>query len=76
MIRDPSDGSVRDPIVEKAMRVAIELINYELDRANERMGFPPLPPASGLPLESTKAESKAKLEKSRAWLKNYHGSGE
>jgi hypothetical protein len=46
MIRDPSDGSVREkPVLETA--------------------------TSGLPINRSKAEYLARLEKSRDWLKQY-----
>lgn len=63
MIRDPSDGSVRE---ESDIGIPT---SKPITGQNPAM-------TSGLPLESTKAESKEKLEKSRAWLKSYHGTGE
>ena len=55
MIRDPSDGSVRE---------APEKLNTRATAAP--------PPTSGLPTPSAKPEMQAKLERSRAWLKDYH----
>lgn len=46
MIRDPSDGTVKEPPV----------LNVEI---------------SGLPIGKAKAEYLARLEASRAWLKEY-----
>ena len=51
MIRDPSDGSVRD------------VPNSVSDKTNS---------VSGLPAGSTKPEQIERLNKSRAWLKDYH----
>lgn len=73
MTRDPSDGSVREGCIpceagEKPHSDGMHRsLGHETECVADRFG-------SGLPLESTK--DKAKLEKSRAWLKNYHGSGE
>ena len=80
MIRDPSDGSVRDEplpdadeIVADGMRAAQKLANYLVDQANERLGFPPVidPTTSGLQTGSTKPENIARLEKAREWLRDY-----
>lgn len=71
MIRDPSDGSVRENVVDDALRIAEELGQLILNQGLERMGFDPLPPVSGLPIESQKPENLARLEKSREWLKQY-----
>jgi hypothetical protein len=59
MIRDPSDGSVREkpaigiPITEQKQAPVIDTTT------------------SGLPLASTKPENIARLEKSREWLRDY-----
>jgi hypothetical protein len=60
MIRDPSDGSVRPPIVKKALEAAVEFINDDLAKANADLGFPPVP-----------KDELARLEKAREWLKTY-----
>jgi hypothetical protein len=62
MIRDPSDGSVRE--TPKA--------DMQIHRPKTEVGIP----VSGLPPASTKPQMIAKLEKSREWLKNYHGRKE
>jgi hypothetical protein len=59
MIRDPSDGSVRET---PAVGIPMTLPKAEPD------GVVP----SGLPTASSKPAMQAKLEKSRAWLKDYH----
>lgn len=62
MIRDPSDGSVRDakeisPEPRKIKGIAPEMPAKEI---------------SGLPTGSKRAKQIARLEASRAWLKTYH----
>jgi hypothetical protein len=79
MIRDPSDGSVREPlpdadeIVADGMRAAQKLGSYLVDQAGERLGLPPVidTTTSGLQTGSSKPENLARLEKSRDWLKDY-----
>lgn len=60
MIRDPSDGSVRNPHGESPL--SREVVPTREPRA----------PDSGLPDASTKPERQARLERSREWLKQYH----
>ncbi len=64
MIRDPSDGSVR------------ENLRREMDsRAASPQNQNPMPAleqASGLPIGSKNPEQIARLERSRTWLKEYH----
>jgi hypothetical protein len=85
MIRDPSDGSVReeplpdaDEIVADGMRAAVKLANFLIDQSRERLGLPPIsedpvihPTTSGLQTGSTKPENLARLEKSKTWLRDY-----
>ncbi len=89
MIRDPSDGSVRNVDNDHGAKSAVttgdprpscRLCGLE-DGACVCAHLRPtckesLQVASGLPLESQKPERQAKLEKSREWLKHYHGTGE
>jgi len=58
MIRDPSDGSVKD--------LPAKSVREQAGTAPSRLGS-----ASGLPFASTKPEQQARLEKSREWLKQY-----
>lgn len=67
MIRDPSDGSVRD----------IETLKRQQQEMQENC--PPTPgnstPAkytSGLQTSSEKPENIARLEESRKWIRDYH----
>lgn len=61
MIRDPSDGSVREPrSAEDASKMRAPAIG------------PALALASGLPAGSTKPEQIARLEESRRWVRDYH----
>ncbi len=55
MIRDPSDGSVRNR-------------GTNTHGCDDMIISPE---TSGLPLESQKPDRQARLEKSREWLKNY-----
>jgi len=64
MIRDPSDGSVRDVTAPEANE-----INQLAAKTAVSVTIP-----SGLPTASTRPQMIAKLEKSREWLKNYHDS--
>jgi hypothetical protein len=61
MIRDPSDGSVKE-ITKEA---------NEINRLASKNTSEEITP-SGLPTASTRPQMIAKLEKSREWLKNYH----
>jgi len=61
MIRDPSDGSVREP-----QKPATRKESLQVPVVKESLA-----PASGLPFGSSKPENIAKLEKSREWLKGY-----
>lgn len=74
MIRDPSDGSVRETITAELL--AADAAEPEAQFANgEKMLAwlnDPSAPASGLPDASTKPERQARLERSREWLKAYH----
>lgn len=57
MIRDPSDGSVKekpDIGIPRSERPVLETAT------------------SGLPISKAKAEYLARLEQSREWLQNYH----
>ncbi len=62
MIRDPSDGSVRDFTTDEANE-----INQLAAKYAAHVTVP-----SGLPTASTRPQMQAKLDKSRAWLKDYH----
>jgi hypothetical protein len=67
MIRDPSDGSVREKHVDaKAASMST--------RAELPSGDKPLMSSttSGLQTGNGKPENLARLEKSRQWLKDYH----
>lgn len=61
MIRDPSDGSVKE-ITKEANDI------NRLPAKTVSEGIIP----SGLPTASTRPQMIAKLEKSREWLKTYH----
>jgi hypothetical protein len=75
MIRDPSDGSVREP-QKPAPAYPGSLPSGESDPAVtlDCAGAGPIleTTTSGLPLASTKPENVAKLDKSREWLRVYH----
>jgi len=81
MIRDPSDGSVKEQFAKNAKnseKPIIETPNGTTESVvvtNTTVALPDEPvldtDTSGLPLASTKAGSVAKLEKSRAWLRDY-----
>ncbi len=62
MIRDPSDGSLRDVTIDEANE-----INQLAAKYAAHVTAP-----SGLPTPSTRPQMQEKLEKSRAWLKDYH----
>ena len=72
MIRDPSDGSVREPQKSAPLRRAPQIIAECLPSSDAAGGGADT--ASGLPAGSTRPESVARLEKSREWLKDYHRS--
>ena len=59
MTRDPSDGAKPDPTVK--VRQAVRGNPSEKLRSQ-----------SGLPIESAKSKDIVKLDKSRAWLEQYH----
>lgn len=64
MIRDPSDGSVKDDVETQAkMAIAIE-------KTNENKSLLATS-TSGLPLGSTRPDQIERLNKSREWLKEY-----
>jgi hypothetical protein len=69
MIRDPSDGSVREP-QKSAPHVAESLPSGEID-PSVTLDFSGADTNSGLPLASTKPENIARLERSREWLVRY-----
>lgn len=60
MIRDPSDGSVKEitPYANEINAVSPKTLSKEI--------------ASGLPTGSTKPEQIARLEESRRWVRDYH----
>lgn len=73
MIRDPSDGSVKthnDQILEK-MRGIPASTGPANDPSEGRPANVIDPTTSGLQTGSEKPENLARLEKSRAWLKEY-----
>jgi hypothetical protein len=74
MIRDPSDGSIREP-QKPAPPVAKPLPSGEADPlvTADCSGAGPIldPTTSGLQTGSSKPENLARLEKSRQWLKDY-----
>jgi hypothetical protein len=67
MIRDPSDGSVREKIHVDETTGKSAAANQKANAGND-LGMS----TSGLPFGSTKPESLERLNKSREWLKNYH----
>lgn len=62
MIRDPSDGTVR------AVHQTTESASAPIGQASPESALP----ASGLPITRHKPEELERLQKSRAWLKDYH----
>lgn len=64
MIRDPSDGSVKEinPAPNEIKPLATETLSKGI--------------ISGLPFGSTKPDKIARLEKSREWLREYRNKGE
>jgi hypothetical protein len=67
MIRDPSDGSVREPATADGKPASVpnkaKLPSYDKPLMS--------PTVSGLQTGSSKPENLARLEKARAWLKDY-----
>lgn len=70
MIRDPSDGSVREPKKSAPERLTSQNTAERLPSSDAAVSGAGT--SSGLPLESTKPENIAKLEKAREWLRDYH----
>jgi hypothetical protein len=60
MIRDPSDGSVR----EKPSAVGIPIAKQDASKLRA-------PPDTGL-RQPTRTDAQERLEESRKWLKDYH----
>jgi hypothetical protein len=84
MIRDPSDGSVREPQkpedrimtdaeIDEMHRRAMNCPyrNPDCKRCNDTAGPVIDTATSGLQTGSSKPENLARLEKSREWLKDY-----
>lgn len=74
MIRDPSDGSVREPQKPAPDRKAPQNTAERLpssDAASSGAGPVIDATTSGLQTGSTKPENLARLEKSREWLRDY-----
>jgi hypothetical protein len=74
LIRDPSDGSVREPqkpapALQAPQNTAERMPNSDAALA----GAGPIldPTTSGLPTGSSKPENIARLERARQWLENY-----
>jgi hypothetical protein len=61
MIRDPSDGSVREK-PEEASKVRVP---------KSAVGIPATHPDTGL-RQPTRTDAQERLERSREWLKQYH----
>jgi len=73
MIRDPSDGSVREKPEKGISLPASDINSLPPKTASEGITAPVLETAtSGLQTGSTKPEYQARLEKSRKWLADYH----
>ena len=74
MIRDPSDGSVREPQKPAPDFLPPQKSAVRLP-SSDAAGFGAGPvldvETSGLPIGSSKPENLARLEKSREWLENY-----
>ena len=69
MTRDPSDGSVKRTVdrfgcVSEEVTVSSEQFEKIVERA--------FTSTSGLPEGSTKPQNVKRLDKSRAWIKQYH----
>jgi hypothetical protein len=73
MIRDPSDGSVREPQKSAPSFAASQHAETLPKREPAGGGADTVleTTTSGLPLASSKPENIARLEKSREWLKEY-----
>jgi hypothetical protein len=67
MIRDPSDGSVREP---KETESADSFSAYS-DYTPVTVRSHTTPPTSGLPPLTKNVDQLARLERDREWLKNY-----
>lgn len=65
MIRDPSDGTVREMVDEKPQSLSTRAAKLNLD--NDLM----LSTTSGL-RQPTRTDAQERLEYSREWLKAYH----
>jgi hypothetical protein len=86
MIRDPSDGSVREDKFRSGLVPGMEAGNEGVSERHRPPQAHRIVPCtgnaaqpasiefSGLRAGSTKPENIARLEKSREWLKNYHES--
>lgn len=72
MIRDPSDGSVRD--AEARKHEALKRQQEEMRECNLPTPENSVPAeyTSGLQTGSTKPENLARLEKSREWMKEFN----
>jgi hypothetical protein len=64
MIRDPSDGSVREEITPDANKIN-DLIRDSVPKG--------ISPDTGI-RQPTRSDAQERLERSREWLKNYHAS--
>jgi len=72
MIRDPSDGSVREQSEEHSkLRPPPGSLNSRTTAARQPVGPVIDTTTSGLQTGSSKPENLARLEKSREWLENY-----
>jgi hypothetical protein len=74
LIRDPSDGSVREPQKPAPDLGASQNIAERMPNSDAALaGAGPIfdTTTSGLPTGSSKPENIARLEKSREWLENY-----
>jgi hypothetical protein len=66
MIRDPSDGSVREEITPDANKIN-DLIRDSVPKG--------ISPDTGI-RQPTRSDAQDRLERSREWLKNYHAAKE
>jgi len=69
MIRDPSDGSVREPQKEDASKLRAPMPATEPGMAGNTPVIDPT--TSGLQTGSSKPENLARLEKAREWIRDY-----